>query len=299
MSAKSIGLKSVISVDNTKDYQYPSIQVSDDNQIIQVRDNNYDSQSDLQTEVDALEVDVATLNTDSQLLLTNVLLLKSTLDDVIVDVAAIDTNESDINDLLDTISQKLNSGDYESWTSYYDAINAKDAGVFNTPTPADGENYTSYYFQPNLGDSGDSAYDIVKYFPSITYSLPTDTDSVPMLLQWNVKLTWWDSASAASAEHIKATGMLGIYLTSQDESIIYYQTKDGNFNFDADDDDNTIVVGCGSSVVNMPTGNQQVKLGFFVSSHNQDSSDYPIKSVTSWIVNITEQNYNLYSLMRV
>ncbi len=40
MSAKSIGLKSVASVDETKDYFYPSVQVSDDNQIDQARENN-------------------------------------------------------------------------------------------------------------------------------------------------------------------------------------------------------------------------------------------------------------------
>jgi len=42
MSAKSIGLKSVISINETKDYIYPSIQVGDDNQILKARENEYE-----------------------------------------------------------------------------------------------------------------------------------------------------------------------------------------------------------------------------------------------------------------
>ena len=298
MSAKSIGLKSVVSVDDTKDYFFPSVQISDDNQIIQARENNYETSADLQTEIDALELEVATLNTDSQALSTNTSLLKTTLDGVVSDVDTIQTTESSISSILNTISQKLDSGDFEPWTPFYSAIDAKTFGVYNQKQEAPDEGvFYSYYFQPDLETDYD--YERIQYFPSISYSLPTDTDSVPMLLQWNIQLMWWESKGQAQAKYIQATGMLGVYLSNVDETTIYYQTKDGNFNYDESDDDNTIVSGCGSSIINMPTGNQEVKLGFFVSSHNQNSSDFPIKSITSWIVDITKQNFNLYSLMRV
>lgn len=306
MSAKSIGLKSVISVDDTKDYFYPSIQISDDNQIIQARESNYETPAELEAEIDALELKVATLNTDSQALSTNTSLLKTTLDGVISDVDTIDSTESSINSILNTISQKLDSGDFEPWTPFYAAIDAKTSGIYNQKQSATDEGtFYSYYFQPDLLGTADENYEAIQYFPSISYSLPTDTDSVPMLLQWNIQLQFWDSkgdigfGQVAQAKYIQATGMLGVYLSNVDETTIYYQTKDGNFNYDKDDDDNTIVSGCGSSIIDMPTGNQEVRLGFFVSSHNPNSSDFPIESITSWIVDITKQNFNIYSLMRV
>jgi len=304
MSAKSIGLKSVISINETKDYIYPSIQVGDDNQILKARENEYEDLVDLQSQVDDLLANATTLNTDSQITLTNALLLSSTIDDISTETTAIDTTQSDTTTLLTTIQSKLDSGDYDTWTSFYIEILSTDDGIYNTKTLASGDIPESYYFQPDVGlSSGDIAYSVIKYFPSLSYSFDTTPTTIPMLLNWNIKLTWWDSFKEAQSKYIQSEGMLWVGLVSQDETIIYYQVKDGCFSYGGatGDSDNTIVVGSGSAIVNMPSGNQQVKLGFFVSSHQDNSSGFPIKSVTSWIINNTtdDPQFVIYSLTKI
>jgi|TARA_R110002153_G_scaffold46452_2_gene131211 hypothetical protein len=303
MSAKSIGLKSVISINETKDYIYPSIQVGDDNQILKARENEYEDLVDLQSQVDDLLANATTLNTDSQFTLTNALLLSSTIDDISTETTVIDTTQSDTTTLLTTIQSKLDSGDYDTWTSFYMEVLSTDEKIYNTKTLATGDIPESYYFQPDVNLSqGDIAYSVIKFFPSLSYSFDTTPSTIPMLLNWNIKLTWWDSFKEASSEYIQSEGMLWVGLVSQDQQTIYYQVKDGCFSYGGNTDaDNTIVVGSGSAIVDMPSGNQQVKLGFFVSSHQQDATGFPIKSVTSWIINNTtdDPQFVIYSLTKI